>query len=150
MSQNGDQINPFGGPYRPNVIRQKGASESAHTNKNESFRRKVNEKSEFTEKVDVEISCFTDSVGGNQLEDGGETPMEKAVLVMKEEFKCQQMLKETRQLFEWSYLFVLGGTLTQHSSLFSFVSVSFQAKFLSRMLSEFLQICSSVNSTSES
>jgi len=64
------------------------------TNKNESFRRKVNGKSEFTEKVDTEISCFTESAGGNQLEDGGENPMEKAVLFPKEEFKCQRMLKK--------------------------------------------------------
>ena len=38
--------------------------------KNESFRRKDDEKLEFTEKVDMEIFCFAKSLGDNKPEDG--------------------------------------------------------------------------------
>lgn len=60
-------------------------------------------------------------------------------------------VEETRMLFEWFYLVVLTGTLTQPSSLFSFVSAPSPAKFSSRMLSKFLlRIRSAINSKSES
>lgn len=39
--------------------------------KDDSFRRKVNEKLEFTEKVDIEIFCFAKSSGENKPEGGG-------------------------------------------------------------------------------
>lgn len=45
-------------------------------------------------KVDIEIFCFAKSLGENKPEDGGGNLMEKTVVFMKGERKCQQMLRK--------------------------------------------------------
>lgn len=51
MSHRGDQVSPFCSPYRRMSSDRRKLGRVEITNKNESFRRKVGEKLEFTEKV---------------------------------------------------------------------------------------------------
>lgn len=48
------------------------------------FRRKVNEKLGFTEKIDMEIFFANESLGENKLEDDRENIMGKIVVFMNE------------------------------------------------------------------